>query len=292
MNNTKNLIFDSPLGKREADSAGSVVGVTRLDAEKSYSGIGDLLQTYINESHQESWNRIRGKIDYTYDHLDPAMNALLSEPDFHPALKARLEQGQKLLFKPNTVAPRNIDPQTHGPDNGSTASTEWAFVAALMRWFHDRLDVSYHRMCIGEAATAMSAAAGYYTMHHPEGRTVTTEAVLEGRSDGFYGGWGFYFVRKYLSESLDPGAGDDPMMGLEESVSGTYIPPGLVTDKLMVYDLNRIFDDPAKGREIPVQDGVNYKTITLHKAIVGGDPDDPADREAYPGCVLVNVPKF
>jgi len=34
------------------------------------------------------------------------------------------------------------------------------------------------------------------------------------------------------------------------------------------------------------------KTITLHKAIVGGDKGDPEDLKANPGCVLVNVPKF
>jgi hypothetical protein len=60
----------------------------------------------------------------------------------------------------------------------------------------------------------------------------------------------------------------------------------------MVYDLNRIYDDPDKGRECEVPDGVNYKSITLHKVIVGGNPSDPEDMNAYPGCVIINVPKF
>ena len=60
----------------------------------------------------------------------------------------------------------------------------------------------------------------------------------------------------------------------------------------MVYDLNRIFDDPNKGREVAVPDGVNFKSIILHKAVVGGDPKDPEDRKNYPGCLLVNVPKL
>ncbi|MCJ7615137.1 MAG: DUF362 domain-containing protein, partial [Desulfobacterales bacterium] len=77
-----------------------------------------------------------------------------------------------------------------------------------------------------------------------------------------------------------------------ESVSGIYLPPGEASDRLMIYDLNRIFDDPTKGREVPVPGGVNYKYITLHKAIVGGNPEDPKDMQAYPGCILVNVPKF
>ena len=82
------------------------------------------------------------------------------------------------------------------------------------------------------------------------------------------------------------------MLGYEESVAGTYIPMGLTPDKLMVYDLNRISDDPTKGLECEVPDGVNYKSITLHKAIVGGNKGDPEDLKANPGCILVNVPKF
>ena len=70
------------------------------------------------------------------------------------------------------------------------------------------------------------------------------------------------------------------------------LPPGRASDKLMVYDLNRIFDDPSKGREIEVPEGVNFKSITLHKAIVGGSTDDSKDISDYPGSILVNVPKF
>jgi len=60
----------------------------------------------------------------------------------------------------------------------------------------------------------------------------------------------------------------------------------------MVYDLNKIADDRSNGRDVPVVHGVNYESITLHKAIVGGDPADPQDRRDYPGCVLINVPKL
>jgi hypothetical protein len=118
---------------------------------------------------------------------------------------------------------------------------------------------------------------------------VTPEAVIEGKSGEFHGGWGFYFARKYLTESLWPNRHDDPMNGYEESVSGIYIPPGRVTDKLMVYDLNRIFDDETKGRAVEIPDGVNFDAITLHKAVVGGAPGDPEDLQAYPGCILVNL---
>jgi hypothetical protein len=82
------------------------------------------------------------------------------------------------------------------------------------------------------------------------------------------------------------------MQGYEESLTGKYIPPGQVSDKLMLYDLNRIYDDTSKGRGVEVPEGINYQNITLHKAIVGGDPSDPEDMANYPGSVLINVPKF
>lgn len=292
MNENRNFIIDSPIGKQKADTEGSPVGVVRLDAEKSYVGVGKLLQDFINNSNSESWNQIRAKIDYTFYNLDLALGPLGKETNLSQDIKKRLEEGQKLLFKPNLVGVQNIDPQTHGPGPLSTTCTEWSFVAALMRWFHDKLNISYHQMALGEAATLMPAMASIYSMTNPEKKPVTVEATLEGKSGDFYGGWGFYFVRKYLAESLGADANDDPMNGYQESVSGTFIPPGHVLDKLMVYDLNRIFDEPTKGREVPVPGGVNYKSITLHKAIVGGNSEDPKDREAYPGCILVNVPKF
>jgi hypothetical protein len=285
------LMVDSALGKRAIDTAGSPVGVTRMDVSQSYSGVGALLQEFINQSAQEAWENIRAKIDYTYANLDLALAPLDAETEFGKEVQSRVAKGQKLLFKPNLVGVVHIDPRNHGPGDASKTNTEWPFMAALMRWFHDKLDISYHQMTLGEASTCMPMAAGLFSMLNPGG-SVTTEASIEGRSGDFYGGWGFYFARKYLAESLDPGRSDDPMNGYEESVAGTYLPPGKATDKLMVYDLNRISDDPSKGRTVDVPDGVNYESITLHKAIVGGAPDDPEDREAYPGCILVNVPKF
>ena len=292
MNKAKAMILDSPFGRTEIDHLGSPVGVVRMEASKSYSGMGELLQQYINDSKQEAWEAIKAKIDYTYQNLDSALSPLDAETSFGREIKSRVKKGQKLLFKPNIVNVLNIDPQTHGPDTGSTTCTEWAFLAALMRWFHDKLDIGYHQMALGEAATCMPAAASLYSMLNPEKRPVTTEAGIEGKAGDFYGGWGFYFVRKYLKESLEPGHSDDPMKGYDESLSGTFIPPGIAKEKLMVYDLNRIFDDPSKGRDVDVPDGVNFKSITLHKVVVGGNRQDPEDLEAYPGCILVNVPKL
>ncbi|MEW6185686.1 MAG: DUF362 domain-containing protein [Thermodesulfobacteriota bacterium] len=283
--------IDSPLGKRRPDSGGSPVGVARLDPEKAYLGIGELLQQVINNSSQEAWEKIKAKIDYTYEGLDLALTPLKEETGFEKEIKARLAKGQKLFFKPNLVGPLSIDPQSHGLATASTMCTEWPFTAALMRWFHDRLGVRYHQMAIGEAATALSAMAGLFSMINPEGKKISTEAVIEGRSENFYGGWGFYFVRKYLSELAGTGEDDDPMQGYEASVSGSYTPPGEISGELRVVDLNRI-DDPLKGREVPVPEGINFKTITLHKDIIGGDPNDPLDRKTFPGCILINVPKF
>jgi hypothetical protein len=288
----KGMSVNSPIGRRKLDATGSAVGVVRMDAARSYAGTGELLQDYINQSNEGAWQKIKARIDYTYENLDLALALLDAETGFGRETRARVAKGQKLLFKPNLVNISNIDPQTHGPGGGSTACTEWPFVAALMRWFHDKLNISYHQMALGEAATTMAAAAGAYSMLNPEARPVTTEAAVEGKAGDFYGGWGFYFVRKYLAESHPASHSDDPMKGHDESVAGTYIPPGQVGDKLLVYDLNRIFDDMTKGRDIAVADGANFNSITLHKAVVGGDPGDPEDMKAYPGCILVNVPKL
>jgi len=283
--------LNSPLGQRFPDSSGSPVGVARIDPEKSYAGVGDLLEKVINESSDDAWIKIKAKIDYTYEGLDFALTPLKEKTDLEKEIRGRVNQGQKLLFKPNLVSIMNIDPQTHGTGLGNTACTEWPFIAALMRWFHDRMGVRYSQMAVGEAATVLAASAGYFSIINPEGKRVTTEAVIEGRSGSFYGGWGFYFARRYLAECPTFDLADDPMRGFESSVEGSYSPPGMVDHELRVFDLNRI-DDPRKGREIDVPNGINFKTITLHKAIVGGDPADPQDRQAYPGCILVNVPKL
>ena len=126
MHDRKPYVVDSPLGKRETDRTGSPLGVVRMDPEKSYAGIGELLQEYINHSSPEAWEKIKSKIDYTYENLDLALGPLDAETHFGKEIKTRLDKGQKLLFKPNIVSATNIDPQTHGPGMGSTACTEWA----------------------------------------------------------------------------------------------------------------------------------------------------------------------
>jgi len=280
------------IGDGKLDHLGSPLGVSRLNVDQSYRGIDLLLQKVIRQSDEKAWEEIEAKINYTYEKLDWALSALEKETAFLAVIKQRLEKGEKLLFKPNLVSAEGYEPYTAGQALGYTALTNWSFVAAVMRWFHDRAGISFYQMCVGEAATVMSSVAASYCFLKPSGRAVTTEAVIEGRSDDFYGGWGFYFVRKYLAQVSDPSRGDDPMKGFEESQAGTYIPPGQVKDKLMVYDLNRICDDISKGREIPVPKGENFQSIILHKVICGGDRDNATDRERYPGSIIVNLPKL
>ncbi len=292
MNKVKEVMVHTAIGDGMLDRNGAAIAVSRMDVDKAYGGIGLLLQKVIRDSDGAAWKEIKTKINYMYENLGEALFALEQETPFLSQIRERLKKGQKLLFKPNLVSVESFEPYTFGPSIGSTAVTEWAFVAAVMRWFHDQAGISYYQMSIGEAATALSAMAAGFQHLKKAGRPVTTEAVIEGQSDDFFGGYGFYFVRKYLSEVSDSPRRDDPMRGLEESMAGTYLPPGKVQDKLMVYDLNRICDDMSKGRDIPVPVHENFESIILHKVIVGGDPSDPDDRALYPGCILINLPKL
>ncbi len=285
-------IVDSPIGKARLDRAGSTVAVVRMDPLQAYAGVPDLLKRVIDGSSTEAWQKIRERIDYICNNLALALSLLDRETNFSQTVTSEVRAGKKLLFKPNLVAPTNIDPLTHGEGLGDSACTNWTFIAALMRWFHDVLEIDYFDMMLGEAASTIPMNAGYYTHAFGGGRRITTEAVIEGRSGNFYGGWGFYFVRKYLAETHSSSHKDDPMNGYKESVAGRYIPPGKAGKRLMVYDLNRTHDTKGKCRTIPVPDGANFKEITLHKVIVGGDPSDPADLKDYPGCVIINAPRL
>lgn len=285
-------IVDSPIGKASLDRTGSAIAVVRMDPLQAYVEVPGLLKRVIDESDTEAWQKIRERIDYIYNNLALALGLLDRETSFSQTVRSEVATGKKLLFKPNLVAPTSLDPLTHGEGLGDSACTHWTFIAALMRWFHDVLEIDYSSMMLGEAASAAAMNAGYYTRVFGNGRKITTEAVMEGRSGNFYGGWGFYFVRKYLAEVHPPSHKDNPMNGYEESIAGKYLPPGKAGNRLMVYDLNRTHDAGGKYRIIPVPDGANFKEITLHKVIVGGDPSDPTDLKNYPGCVLINAPRL
>ncbi len=284
------MLVNSDVGKRKMDSEGSPVSGSRMDAGKAYAGIPGLLQKVINENDTAAWTEIVKKIDYIFAHIDYSLAGLDRETGFAHTVQSQVRSGKKLLFKPNLVGPQVIDSTTHGEDLGAPICTDWSVVAALMRWFHDMLGISYHQMALGEASTTGFIYAKIFSK--TAGRIISTEAVFEGRSGDFYGGWGFYFVRRYLSDHHPSSHTDDPLKGYEESITGMYLPPGKATGRLMVYDLNRLGDDPSRGRTVPVPGGANFKEVTLHKVIIGGDPHDAADLMDYPGCVLVNVPKL
>lgn len=286
----KDDVVSSDLGKRKIDFAGSPVSGSRMDVSRAYAGVPALLQKVINEDDTAAWTEILGKIDYIYANLDASLGGLDRETGFASEVQAQIRSGKKLLFKPNLVGPFVIDPVTHGEGLGAPVCTEWPLMAALMRWFHDTLALSYHQMSLGEASSSTSLMSVGFSSS--AGKTIPTEAVLEGKQDDFYGGWGFFFVRKYLSDRHPTPHTDDPMKGYEDSVAGRFLPPGTAEDRLMVYDLNKLYDDTSKGRTIAVPEGANYTEITLHKAVIGGDPDNPDDMRAYPGCVLINVPKL
>ena len=292
MPDKKGIKVESTIGELPIDTTGSPIGVSRMDPAQSYLHIPELLKSFVDEASTAAWEKIKGKIDYTYANLDHVLRSLNNEAGFGEKVKSQVKKGKKLLFKPNLVNPNCIDPLTHGEGLGSPACTHWAFIAALMRWFHDQLDISYHEMSLGEASTSLTTTARAASLLFRGGRKVTTEAVIEGKAGDFCGGWGFYFARKYLAETHPQDHKDNPMNGYEESLAGEYLPPGRAMGRLMVYDLNRVFDVPSKRREIAVPDGANFQEITLHKVIVGGDPEDPEDLRDYPGCVLVNVPRL
>ena len=286
----KGAVVDSPVGQKKIDAEGAPISGVRMDVARAYAGIPGLLQKVINDKDADAWREITDKIDYIYDNLDHSLAGLDRETGFAAEVQSQTRSGKKLLFKPNLVCPLVIKPVTHGEGEGAPICTEWPLVAALMRWFHDKLELSYHQMALGEAASATFTLACMFSK--TLGKDITTEAIIEGRSGDFYGGWGFYFVRRYLAERHPASHTDDPLKGHEDSVAGGFLLPGRAGDRLMVYDLNKIQDEPSKGRTVPVPDGANYQEITLHKAIVGGAPDDPGDLGDYPGCVLVNVPKL
>jgi hypothetical protein len=277
-------------GQKYLDSFGAPIAGVRMDVSRAYASVPGLLQQVIDNNDQAAWNQIIQKIDYIFENLDHSLAGLDRETGFASKVKAEMASGKKLLIKPNIIGPMVIDPKTHGEGAGAPICTEWPFISALMRWFHDKMDIDYSQMALGEASTSTFFMASLISKFM--GKSITTEAVIEGRSDDFYGGWGFHFVRRYLSHHHPSSHDDDPLNGYEDSVAGRFLPPGRAGNRLMVYDLNKIEADPCRGRSVPVPEGANFQEITLHKVIIGGDPGDAVDRMDYPGCVLVNVPKL
>ena len=273
------------------EAGGSLIGAVRLIPESSYVSVPQLLEKYIKEEDESAWAAIKEKINYTYSKLGYAVWPVLRKNDLQSKVLAEIKAGKKLFFKPNLVNPQVLSLSgdgSQGLNSGVVACTDWAFIAALMRFFHDELGIRYYQMALGDAGTMMPAYSHLLKC--------TPEAIIEGCGfplpDGkvFHAGWCMRWIREYLAETTEPlDAKDDPMNGYKDSLGGSYVTPGAATEqgKLMVYDLNNAewFD---RGRRVDVPDGGdNYREgIVLHKAIVG----DPEDTKNYPGSVLVNAP--
>ncbi len=68
--------LETSIGKQAPDSTGSPVSVARVQAERSYVGVGELLQRWIEEADEGAWSQITEKIDYTYRHLERILDLL------------------------------------------------------------------------------------------------------------------------------------------------------------------------------------------------------------------------
>jgi hypothetical protein len=281
----KAITVQSPLGEKSLDNTGSAIGAARMDPAKTYFYTAKLLQEFINTGSKPAWEKIRQAIDGIYETVATALEALETESPFLADIKKQVATGKRLFFKPNVVVLPLIDWQTHGPGVPG-ANSHWEFVAAVLRWFHDKGGITYHQMAVGEAG--MSTPVDSDTISKKLGVKVTPEAILEGKYGNEYGGWGFYFTRKYLAECHDKSHKDDPTSGYEDSLGGVCVLPGRTAGKLILYDLNR--PDESNSRDVPVIDGINNQYITIHKAIIGGEPGNAKDMKDWPGCVLVNLP--
>jgi len=230
------ISVQSPVGKKRLDGSGSVVGAARMNPADGYGPVPALLKEYIDSGSEKAWREICRRIDSVYAAVSSALESLDAEAPFSGEVKRQVEVGKTLFLKPNLVIQPIISFRTHAPSMPESC-TPWEFVAAVMRWFHDRQGVTYHQMAVGEAGTAVSAAALMASKIYQT--EYTTQALMEGKCGDNYGGWGFYFARKYLAECHDPAHTDDPMRGYEESVSGVCLPVGRATDKLTGSDFKK-----------------------------------------------------
>lgn len=268
------------------DDFGSLIQGTHLDVSKAYSKIPDLLQDVIDNDNEKSWEEVKISIDYIYECIFLMLKDLDEKTHFMNRIHQDIAKKKLLLFKPDILSADCINVTNHNKGDGYYLSTQWPVVAAIMRWFHDYGNIHYCHMALVEGCVDR------YSLRYTNtfGFKVTNEAVIEGRYRNIYGGWGFYFVRRYLSANRTLDLDDNPMNGYEESCAGTYLPPGKATNKMMFYDINQIQLEPSRGRLIPVPDGKNFKAIILHKVIVGGNPQNPEDLKLYPGSILINIP--
>ncbi len=193
------------------DRLGAPIAVARLDSQRAYGNLPTLLQHLIDEKRIQNWYEIVEKIDFLYEQVDIILTKLNQETSFGNEAQARIQQGKWLLLQPDCRQPISIDPLTHREGEDYDCCTKWPLLAAVMRWFHDRLNISYYKMIVvGMDATTKQLATDLSRVLRKE---ITAPGLMEGRVGDFYGGFGFYFVRNYLQERHPAKHRDDPMQG-------------------------------------------------------------------------------
>ena len=236
------------------DEAGSLIAGVHIDADKAYSELPDLLQKFINTQNEEVWSEIEKKIDYIYSGIFIMLNYLDEETNFMCKLQEEVKKNKILLFKPNIMSPDCISGYNHGAGSAYSLATKWPMVAAIMRWFHDNGNINYSQMGLIEGCNDLIASICNKTFSSQINKIITNEGILEGRVEGlvdgeiktFDGGWGFYYVRKYLSSHCSQDESDNPMNGYEESCNGILLAPGEAKNKLMIYDINTLQEVPSR----------------------------------------------
>lgn len=79
---THKIRIDSPIGKTRTDSIGAAIGAVRMESARAYLGIPPLLNEVIDQDSDNAWSKIIAMIDYTYEGLRVAMEALERETGF------------------------------------------------------------------------------------------------------------------------------------------------------------------------------------------------------------------
>ena len=243
----------------------------------------------IDRDDASAWQAIVERIDYTFFWLDGALKSFARRRPSRYAAR-EVANGKKLLFKPNLVDPICVDPQT------------------TPRFRQLRL----HRLALRRRPHALVPRQARYLLpsdgdrrggngavrlrrppqpaqqrprhaRRPSSRVASTISTAAGRSTSSESTWRKRTTRRTATTRC---------AATTTAWRATTCRRAGRMDRLPVYDLNRIQDVPVRGPERPRAGRRQLPGDNLHKAIVGGEPSDAADRRDYPGCVLLSLPKL
>ena len=141
------------------EDGGSLIGAVKVKPESSYTDVRELLTKYVKGKDETAWREIKEKIDYSYGVLGHALWPVLRKDNLEEKIVAEINAGKKLFFKVNITDASTFGFAGDGTTGPGYPEVEWAFVAALMRFFHDELGICYYQMAIGEAPGAMPATS-------------------------------------------------------------------------------------------------------------------------------------